>query len=353
VIASMTRLGRYRVNGILGSGGMAVVYLADNLAEDEEFRARFLREARLAARLNHPNIVQVFDIGEHDGRPFIVMEYVIGGTLAGERDRVGRLLAPARVADVARQCCAGLACAHAAGLVHRDVKPENVLVAAGGAVKISDFGIARAADEARLTLTGSILGTARYLAPEQAMGGAVTPAADVYSLGVVCYELLTGRPPHDGDTLTAIIAAKREPPAVTARMARPDVPPELDAAVTACLAPAPHDRPSAAQLAARLDGAPDAGPTRVMPAPTVQLANVATAKWPIDRNAKFPRPRIQRWRAAAAALLAAVAIVAVLALAASGSSAPKPAARPPAAPTGATPAQLAQHLTAWIRAHSR
>ncbi len=332
---------------------VAVKLLADNLADDADFRARFLREARLAARLNHPNIVQVFDIGEHDGRPFIVMEYVAGETLAGERARAGRL-APARVAEVAVQCCAGLGCAHAAGLVHRDVKPENVLVAGDGTVKISDFGIARAADEARLTMTGSILGTARYLAPEQAMGGPVTPAADIYSLGVVCYELLTGRPPHEADTLTGLVSAKRSAPASSTRDLRADVPVWLDDAVTACLVPAPHDRPSAGQLAGMLGEQQTAPATRVMAAPTAQLDNVETAKWPTHRTTNQSTRRIPGRLAGTLALVAAMmAIVVALWLATSGSRAPKPAPEPAAAPTGGTPAQLAQHLASWIRQHSQ
>ncbi len=331
---------------------VAIKLLADNLAEDADFRARFLREARLAARLNHPHIVQVFDIGEHDGRPFIVMEYVPGGTLAGELARARRLAAE-RVTEVALECCAGLACAHAAGLVHRDIKPENVLVADGGTVKISDFGIARAADEARLTLTGSILGTARYLAPEQALGGQVTPAADIYSLGVVCYELLTGRPPHEADTLTSLVSAKRLPPASAVRDLRPDAPPELDAAITACLDPSAARRPTASGLAGMLGGERAEAATRVMAARPTQVAHAETAKWPSERATARSRLRIPGRLAAAIAAAAVLAVVLALVVSSSGGAAPKPAPKPPAAPTGGTPAQLAANLTTWIRRHSR
>ena len=197
-ISTRTAYGRFRIDGTLGRGGMAVVYLAhdtelgrpvavkvlaDHGMEDHSFRARFAREARIAAGLTHPNVVQVFDVGEEAGRPFIVMEYVEGETL-GDELRRERRLPPERVIDVARQCCAGLACAHAAGLVHRDIKPQNLLVTADGAVKIADFGVAHALDQTRLTLTGSIVGTARYLAPEQTVSTRVTGAADVYALGV-------------------------------------------------------------------------------------------------------------------------------------------------------------------------
>jgi len=206
-----TDLGRYRLDRALGSGGMAIVYLAhdreldrvvavkrlaDNLAHDRSFRDRFLREAQLAAPLSHPNVVRVYDFGhDPDGRPFIVMEYVEGGSLAEALARDGAL-SPARVVAVARDCCAGLAYAHAAGLVHRDLKPQNLLLDPDCRVKIADFGIARTLDDGTsLTLTGSVLGTAGYLAPEQAGGEQVTAAADIYGLGVTLHQLATGTMP--------------------------------------------------------------------------------------------------------------------------------------------------------------
>ena len=190
--------GRYRLERPLGHGGMATVYLAhdveldrpvavkllaESLAGDQAFRRRFLREARLAARLSHPNVVGVYDAGEaEDGRPYIVMEYVDGSTLEGR----GRL-PPREAVGLAVQACHGLAHAHAAGLVHRDVKPHNLLLRSDGTLKVADFGIARAAEATALTQVGTVLGTAAYLAPEQATGGEVTPATDVYSLGAVLY----------------------------------------------------------------------------------------------------------------------------------------------------------------------
>src|SRR5262249_36551505 len=158
--------------------------LAAHLAGDPEFRKRFLREARIAASLSHPNLVRVYDIGEHDGLPCIVMELAEGGTLEGGR------LSSAEAAHVAE----GLAYAHAHGVVHRDLKPGNLLRTKDGAVKIADFGIARAAEETRVTQIGTVLGTLRYLAPEQAEGRDVGPEADVYSLGVVLEELLDEKP---------------------------------------------------------------------------------------------------------------------------------------------------------------
>jgi Protein kinase domain len=192
------RATRYELEGELGRGGMAVVYaardteigrrvalkvLAAHLAGDEAFRTRFLREARIAGSLSHPNLVRVYDIDEHDGLPCIVMELVEGGTLEG-----GRLSL-----EEAAQVAGGLAYAHARGVIHRDLKPGNLLRTRDGFVKIADFGIARAVEETRVTEIGTVLGTLRYLAPEQAEGRDVGPQADVFSLGVVLDELLTDK----------------------------------------------------------------------------------------------------------------------------------------------------------------
>ena len=182
--------GRYRLERPLGHGGMATVYLAhdeelhrpvaikllaERLAGDADFRTRFLREARLAARLSHPNIVTVYDAGEaEDGRPYIVMEYVPGTTFA----ELGQI-APGEAVELAIQASRGLAHAHTAGLVHRDVKPQNLLLREDGTVKVADFGIARAAETTALTQVGTVLGTAAYLSPEQALGEQVTAAADI------------------------------------------------------------------------------------------------------------------------------------------------------------------------------
>ena len=197
--------GRYRVLGRLGVGGMATVYLAEDsslgrkvalkvmaerYAEDGEFVERFRREAQAAARLNHPNIIAVYDRGEADGRPYIAMEYLQGRTLKQVIQKEGPL-PPERAIAIAMQVLAGLRYAHEHGVVHRDVKPHNVLVGDDGRIKVTDFGIAHAGDP-QMTEVGSIVGTAQYLSPEQARGRSVGPQTDVYSLGVVLYEMLAG-----------------------------------------------------------------------------------------------------------------------------------------------------------------
>ena len=356
-ISTRTAYGRFRIDGTLGRGGMAVVYLAhdtelgrpvavkvlaDHGMEDHSFRARFAREARIAAGLTHPNVVQVFDVGEEAGRPFIVMEYVEGETL-GDELRRERRLAPARVIDVARQCCAGLACAHAAGLVHRDIKPQNLLVTADGAVKIADFGVAHALDQTRLTLTGSIVGTARYLAPEQTVSTRVTGAADVYALGVVMYELLTGRPPHPGDSLPELVLAKRRESAKPPRALRPEIPAQLDAAVVSCLAAAPERRPTAAGLAEALTDEP----TVVRSEPRRPVAAVRADPGPRVFRARRRPPAIV---AAVVLVLAAAAVAGVLAMTAGGGS--PPASHPLRTPAGPTPVEHAHNLAHWIRGHT-
>jgi serine/threonine-protein kinase len=342
-------LGRYRLDRALGSGGMAIVYLAhdreldrvvavkrlaDNLSHDRSFRDRFLREAQLAAPLSHPNVVRVYDFGhDPDGRPFIVMEYVEGGSLAEALARDGAL-SPARVVAVARDCCAGLAYAHAAGLVHRDLKPQNLLLDLDGRVKIADFGIARTLDGTSLTLTGSVLGTAGYLAPEQAGGAQVTAAADIYGLGVTLHQLATGTMPETDAPLP--------------------LPDPLRGVVARCLDFDPARRPTAEALSAMLDepetlvaAQPATAPTLVAP-PPVPPCHVAPGRG--MRNGRL-----------AALLLAVLVVAAVVIVAATGGGAgnPTPAthhhARQRAAttiPQGATPAAQARLLARWLRQHA-
>ena len=280
-----TDIGRYRIDRLLGRGGMALVYLghdarlgrpvaikllADNLATDESFRARFMREARMAAGLSHVNIVHVYDVGQDgDQRPYIVMEYVDGESLAETIAREGRL-APARVCEIGLDCCRGLQHAHSAGLVHRDIKPHNLLADRQGLVKIADFGVARSLGETELTMAGSVIGSARYLSPEQAAGRPVTPAADIYSLGASLYELLSGRTPHQGDSMTELSKRRALPPPPIAELV-PDVPGALATAVMTCLDDDPDRRPrSAAALALALDASDSETATRVLAAAPVE-----------------------------------------------------------------------------------
>jgi eukaryotic-like serine/threonine-protein kinase len=231
---------RYELGDRLGYGGMSTVYgatdrvlertvavkiLAEHLSDDEKFVARFRREALAVARLIHPNIVQVYDTGVDSDRHYIVMEYVEGRSVAQLLQRRGRLGSEI-AAQIGIQSCAGLEYAHRQGIIHRDVKPGNLMVIGGPAeraaspsshdpptdemtVKLTDFGIARAAEQTRLTQVGSVVGTAAYLAPEQARGDEATPAADVYALGVVIYQMLTARLPWEGTSL-AELAIRRE-----------------------------------------------------------------------------------------------------------------------------------------------
>jgi serine/threonine-protein kinase len=296
-------LSGYRVEHEIGRGGMAVVHagwherlerpvalkvLAEHLAGDDEFRRRFLREARIASKLHHPNLVQTYDIAEVDGRPCIVMELLPGGTLEG--DSLSR--------EEAGEVAAGLAHAHSRGVVHRDLKPANLLRSASGQVKIADFGIARAVEETRVTQVGTVLGTVRYLAPEQAEGRVVGPPADVYSLGVVFDELLDGATARDVELIE--------------RMRDDD----------------PASRPTAGEVSSAL------GATQVLP--------------PAPRSGHRAR-RVTRSRVLAAG--AAAAIVAALAIAVTGGKRSPPRVEP--VPHASTAAQEARNLSAWLKRYSR
>jgi len=303
--ATRTRPARYELERELGRGGMAVVYaardtemgrrvalkvLAAHLAGDEAFRTRFLREARIAGSLSHPNLVRVYDIAEHEGVPCIVMELLEGGTL-----EEGRLSA-----EEATQVADGLAYAHARGVVHRDLKPGNLLRTRDGVLKIADFGIARAVEETRVTQIGTVLGTLRYLAPEQAEGRDVGPEADVYSLAVVLDELLA-----------------EKPRSVRRLLER-------------CRARDPRRRPTSSDVAAALRS-------------QTQSSTAVTVV----------RHRRRRRLAPVLALVALAIVAAVLAVFLtrnSGSPPPQPQVAPVARSTDA--AEQARNLIAWIRRYS-
>ena len=260
--------GRYSVERSVGHGGMAQVYegtdtvlgrtvaikvLAPQYASDDAFVARFRREAQAVAQLNHPGVVSVYDTGSDDGVHYIVMEYVSGRTLADILEKEGRLQ-PERAAEIAAQIAQALSFAHAAGIIHRDVKPANIMLSSQGSVKVMDFGIARALSTQTLTQTATVLGTASYLSPEQAQGEAVDARSDIYSLGVVLYEMLTGRPPFTGDTPVAVAYKHvRETPPVPSDIV-PEVSPELDAVVMKAMAKNPANRyASASEMAEDLE----------------------------------------------------------------------------------------------------
>lgn len=251
--------GRYRLDSRLGAGGMSTVFmaldtvlerrvavklLAEHLADDEAFVARFRREALAAARLQHPNIVQVFDSGldEPSERHYIVMEYVEGPSCA-DLIRDQGVLDIDQAVHIVRDACHGLDYAHRSGVVHRDVKPGNLLISQDtGAAKLADFGIAKAAEQTRITQVGSVLGTAAYLSPEQATGAESTPASDIYSLGVCAYQFLSGRLPHEYGSLTELALKQQSEAVAPIREFRPEVPEALDRAIRVCLEREPQAR---------------------------------------------------------------------------------------------------------------
>lgn len=255
--------GRYRLVRHLARGGMAEVYVAEDqllnrtvavkvlfpeLAHDEAFVERFRREARAAASLNHHNIVSVYDFGEDEGSWFIVMEYVEGRNLRDIIRSEGQL-DPSHAAALGAEVAAALAAAHAQGIIHRDVKPANVLIASdAGTVKVADFGIARAAGARQgLTMPGTVLGTATYLSPEQAQGAEVDFRTDVYSLGMVLYEMLAGKPPFTGDSPVAVAYQQLSQTAPPPSTHNADVPPALDAIVMRAMSKNPDERQATAE----------------------------------------------------------------------------------------------------------
>ena len=316
---------RYELEELVGSGGMSSVYRAHDrvldrtvalkvlhqrLAEDDDYVERFRREARMVAGLLHQNIVTVIDRGEDRGCPFIVFEFVAGENLKQLIAREGPLPVD-RAVELATQIARGLAFAHSNGYVHRDVKPQNVLLNGNGEAKVTDFGIARSLDVKHgVTQTGTVLGTSDYIAPEQAQGQRVDEHTDVYSLGIVLYELLTGELPFSGDNFVAVAMQhiNEMPPRVSEK--RQDIPPRLDAAVARALAKRPEDRfPTMADFGRELEAclaefeSPAGAPTTVIPPPSGDAGAPRAAP---------KRPR-RRGRVPVAAVLVALGLAAAVA----------------------------------------
>ena len=261
--------GRYRLIELLGQGGMATIFraadtglgrdvalklLRSEYLRDPDFSSRFRQEAQAAASLSHPNVVTVYDYGEDPSGPFIVMELVDGEDLATILRRSGAL-PPRQAARIAAGVGRALAAAHASGIVHRDIKPGNVLIGRDGRVKVVDFGIARAVAEAQVTLPGTTLGSVHYFSPEQARGDPTTAASDIYSLGIVLYEMLTGVRPWEGDSAASVALARLSGPIPDPGAVRSSVPPELVAITRRALARDPADRfGSASAMADTLEG---------------------------------------------------------------------------------------------------
>jgi tRNA A-37 threonylcarbamoyl transferase component Bud32 len=322
--------GRYRTEALLATGGMgevwaardllldravAVKVLGGTLASDGRAAERLRREARAAARLEHPSIARVLDLGEQDGRPYLVMELLEGESLAARIGRAGAM-APPEAARVVAAVADALEAAHRAGVVHRDVKPGNVFLTSGGEVKVLDFGIASAAGEAALT-TGEMLGTPAYLAPERVLGHPATPAADIYALGVVLYELLAGRRPFDdrSDIELALAHVHAHPERLA--LAAPSAPPFLAAACEQAMAKDPTARPPSAATFARLVRAQRPGSglpaTRPLPLPDPVAANVVTPRVAGRRRSRSAR------RGLLVALLVAGTVLAALPVLGGGS----------------------------------
>jgi serine/threonine-protein kinase len=340
--------GRYQVGELVGQGGMATIYRATDVQLGREvavkvlrgeygfdgaFVARFQREARAAAQLNHPNIVSVFDYATDTVGPHIVMELVTGGDLAAVLRERGPL-PPSAAARIGQQIADALDAAHARGIVHRDIKPSNVLLTSGGRVKVADFGIAQAFSDAQLTMTGVTMGSVHYFSPEQARGGLVTTASDVYSAGLVMYEMLTGQRPFTGDSAAAVAMARLTNEVPSPMAIRPDVPMPLDAIVRWALQPDPRARPTAPELSGALG--------RFLADPT-GTSGYATSQWtaadqqPSGLYAPQPaEPEQQRsgtrgWFAALSALFVLVSAGVLVFLIITWGTGTQPATTPPVA----------------------
>ena len=260
---------RYELQELIGGGGMADVYKAQDklldravavkilhqqYANDAEFVEKFRREATAAAKLAHPNIVNIYDVGEDGGSQYIVMEYVSGPTLKEVIQQKG-CLEPIEAVRIAKEIASALESAHRNNLVHCDIKPHNILVMPDGHIKVTDFGIARAVSASTMTYSGSVMGSVHYFSPEQAKGTVITTKSDVYSLGVVLYEMLTGQLPFNGETSVSIALKHLQEEPVPIRQLNPSIPPVLEAIVQKAMSKDPADRPSSTELYADLNQA--------------------------------------------------------------------------------------------------
>ncbi|HET7273149.1 MAG TPA: protein kinase [Rubrobacter sp.] len=335
---------RFVLEHELGSGGMARVFLGRDEVLDRpvavkllnpthggtDIGDRFEREGRTAARLAHPNIVQVYDAGdaEYDGKEtsYIVMEYVPGGDLKELIDQKGRLPG-SELARLGDEVCAGLAHAHERGVIHRDIKPHNILLDENGHAKVTDFGIARALDMTQATRTGSFLGTALYSSPEQLQGHKVTPKSDVYSLGATLYQAATGEPPFAGGTPIEIASQHVSKTPTPPRERGADLSGDLEALILGCLSKNPDDRPTAEEARSRFEAQiPSAAATQAQPEAPVtdtttaeQTHPVPAAPTPGDRPGRVSRDGRQGRRGGLLAVLALLAVLVVIgALAAPG-----------------------------------
>ena len=328
--------GRYQLEKPIGTGGMAKVWLAhdrlldrrvavkilaDRYASDPGFVERFRREASAAAGLSHPNIVTVYDRGDSDGSYYIVMEHLPGPDLKEIIRQRGRL-APRQAVDAALQVLAALSAAHRRNVIHRDIKPQNVLVAEDGHLKVTDFGIARAGDDAGMTEVGSVIGTAQYLSPEQARGEDVTTASDCYSVGILLYELLTGRVPFDGEKPVAIAMRQINEVPVAPRVVVPQIPPQLNEIVMKALEKRPGSRyRTAEEFSNALLGVRPALPepvedaTEVLaaiesPATTRMIAQHTAATRVVPRQNSMPPPPTRRRRGPIIGVILALLVLA-------------------------------------------
>jgi predicted Ser/Thr protein kinase len=315
--------GGYTIDSFLGRGGMGSVYLATHerlvrkvalkviapdLALDESFQARFLRESQLAASLDHPNVIPIYDADAVDGVLFLAMRYVDGPSLQALVREHG-WLSPAETRAIGEQIGGALDAAHAAGLVHRDVKPANILLA-GDHAYLCDFGLAKRTSSSGVTRTGSFLGTVDYCSPEQIEGSPLDGRADLYSLGCVLFHCLTGRPPYERDSDFAVLEAHLRDPPPSPCAARPELPAGLDVVVATATAKRPGDRyETGAALASAFAAALDPEATRAAP-PVLPASEARTeARHPPERRP----PQLRRWLVAviAAALLVAAGVTAV------------------------------------------